>query len=37
MKHRLFALEAAAVMALGLTACGGVGSSEGRDEDTMEN
>lgn len=36
MKHRLFALAAAAVMALGLTACGGGGSSEGRVDDTME-
>ena len=33
MKHRLFALAAAAVMALGLTACGGGGSSEGRGDD----
>lgn len=35
MKQRLFAL-AAVVMALGLTACGGSGSSEGRTGDTME-
>ncbi|MFR3922335.1 MAG: hypothetical protein ACLTYN_10620 [Dysosmobacter welbionis] len=33
---RLFALAAAVVMALGLTACGGSGSSEGRTGDTME-
>lgn len=36
MKQRLFALAAAVVMALGLTACGGSGSSEGRTGDTME-
>ena len=36
MKQRLFALAAAVVMALGLTACGGSGSSEGRPGDTME-
>lgn len=35
MKKRLFALAAAAVMLLGLTACGG-GSNEGRTGDTME-
>src|SRR5699024_8022210 len=35
MKKRLFALAAAAVMVLGLTACGG-GSNEGRTGDTME-
>ena len=35
MKQRLFALAAAVVMALGLTACGGSGSSEGRTGDTM--
>ena len=33
MKQRLFALAAAVVMALGLTACGGSGSSEGRTGD----
>ena len=36
MKKRLFALAAAAVMVLGLTACGG-GSNEGRTGDTMED
>ena len=36
MKQRLFALAAAVVMALGLTACGGSGSSEGHTGDTME-
>ena len=36
MKQRLFALAAAVVMALGLTACGGSGSSEGRTGDTMD-
>ena len=35
MKQRLFALTVAVVMALGLTACGGSGSSEGRTGDTM--
>ena len=36
MKKRLFALAVAVVMALGLAACGGSGSNEGRVEDTME-
>ena len=36
MKQRLLALAMAAVMAMGLTACGGGGSSEGRTGDTME-
>ena len=35
MKQRLFALAAAVVMALGLTACGGSGSSEGRTGETF--
>ena len=36
MKKRLFALAMAAAMLLGLTACGGGGSNEGRTGDTME-
>ena len=36
MKQRLIALLAAAVMVLGLTACGGNSINEGRVDDTME-
>ena len=37
MKQRLIALLAAAVMVMGLTACGGgSGTNEGRVDDTME-
>ena len=36
MKKRLFALAMAAAMLLGLAACGGGGSNEGRTGDTME-
>ena len=36
MRQKLFALAMATMMALGLTACGGSGTSEGRTGDTME-